>query len=100
MILEVADFKVHAHMADDFAAAVSKGLPFAQATPGFVSARLTRSIETPTRFVLLITWETVEAHTVAFRESENFPRWREIVGPFFDGPPTVEHVEDVAGTGA
>jgi heme-degrading monooxygenase HmoA len=89
MVTEIADF--HVVRPDEFPAAVERGLPFVAATPGFVSARLTRSVETPTRFVLLIEWESVEAHTVGFRESENFPKWRAEVGPFFDGTPNVEH---------
>ena len=95
MILEIADFAVQPGTDDTFADAVRKGTEFLSATPGFVSARLTRSIETPTRFVLLVTWDSVEDHTVGFRESENFTRWRELVGPFFDGPPRVEHFADV-----
>jgi hypothetical protein len=45
--------------------------------------------------VLLIEWDSLEAHTVGFRESENFARWRGVVGPFFDGLPRVEHFDDV-----
>jgi hypothetical protein len=33
----------------------------------------------------------VENHTVDFRQSPAFQDWRAIVGPFFAGPPTVEH---------
>lgn len=95
MVLEIADVRVLADRADDFPAAVEKGLVFAAATPGFHSARLTRSVETPTRFVLLIEWESLEAHTITFRGSENFTKWRAEVGPFFDGPATVEHGETV-----
>lgn len=95
MVLEIADFRVPADRADDFPAAVQRGLVFVAGTPGFHHARLTRSIETPTRFVLLIEWETVEAHTVAFRGSEDFAKWRAEIGPFFDGAPTVEHGETV-----
>lgn len=95
MITEIADISVLSDKQEQFADAVRTGLAFVSDTPGFRSARLTRGIETPTRFVLLIEWDTVEAHTVAFRESENFTRWRETVGPFFDGPPTVEHVAEL-----
>ncbi len=95
MILEIADFAVLPGTDETFADAVRKGTELLSATPGFVSARLTRSIETPTRFVLLVTWDSVENHTVGFRESENFTRWRELIGPFFDGPPRVEHFDDV-----
>ncbi|MES2943519.1 MAG: antibiotic biosynthesis monooxygenase, partial [Pseudomonadota bacterium] len=31
-----------------------------------------------------------------FRESPAFASWRAIVGPFFTGPPTVEHFDLVA----
>jgi heme-degrading monooxygenase HmoA len=74
---------------------VAEGLELVAATPGFRNARLTRGIETPIRFVLLIEWDSVEAHNVGFRESENFPRWRALIGPFFDGAPHVEHVAEV-----
>ena len=95
MVLEVADFAVLPGQEDEFAAAVGEGLPFVADTPGFRSARLTRGVESPSRFVLLIEWDSLEAHTVGFRESENFGRWRSAVGPFFDGPPRVEHFNDV-----
>jgi heme-degrading monooxygenase HmoA len=95
MVLEIADFRVKAGTEDAFAAAVREGLALIGQTPGFLGARLTRSIESPSRFVLLIEWETVEAHTVGFRESDRFPRWRALIGPFFDGDPHVEHASDV-----
>ena len=45
--------------------------------------------------MLLIDWETVEAHTVEFRGSDRFGKWRALVGPYFDGDPYVEHAADV-----
>ena len=95
MVLEIADFTVKAGSEDAFAAAVREGLPHVAATPGFLGARLTRGIESPSRFVLLIEWESLEAHTVEFRESDRFAKWRALVGPYFDGDPHVEHVSDV-----
>ena len=95
MVTEIADFRVLADRQEEFADAVREGLRFVSDTPGFRSARLSRSVETPARFVLLIEWDSIEAHTVGFRESENFGRWRAVVGPFFDGAPTVEHVDEL-----
>lgn len=95
MVLEIADFTVQPGTEGDFADAVREGVKLVSDSPGFRTARLTHSIETPTRFVLLIEWDTLEAHTVEFRESENFTRWRALVGPFFDGAPRVEHFEDM-----
>lgn len=95
MVVEIADFTVRAGSEDAFVAAYREAAPLLRATPGFRSARMTRGIESPRRFVLLVEWESVEAHTVGFRESENFGRWRALVGPYFDGDPRVEHVADV-----
>ena len=95
MVLEIADFTVLPGTEDEFAAAVREGLRYVSDTPGFRTARLTRGIESPSRLVLMIEWDNLEAHTVGFRQSENFTRWRELIGPFFDGDPRVEHFDDV-----
>ena len=49
------------------------------------------SIERPNVYLFTIDWETLEDHTIGFRESELFTQWREIIGVHFDGPLTVEH---------
>jgi heme-degrading monooxygenase HmoA len=95
MVLEVADITVLPGTQEEFSAAVREGIRYVSDTPGFRNARLTRGIESPGRFVLLIEWDSVEAHTVGFRESENFRRWRGLIGPFLDGEPRVEHFDEV-----
>jgi heme-degrading monooxygenase HmoA len=95
MVLEIADFAVLPGSEEKFAAAYREAVAHVAATPGFHTARMTRGIESPSRFVLLIEWDSVEAHTVGFRESENFAKWRALIGPYFDGPPRVEHFADV-----
>lgn len=95
MVLEIADLTVTPGTEDDFVAAVREGIGYVADTPGFGSARLTRGVETPNRFVLLIEWDSVEAHEVGFRQSENFGRWRGLIGKYLDGDPHVEHADDV-----
>ena len=63
-------------------------------TTGCRSMRMTRGIETPTRFVLLVEWDSVAAHE-DFRASERFGQWRALIGPHFAGPPVVEHFADL-----
>jgi heme-degrading monooxygenase HmoA len=63
---------------------------------GFKGYKVNRSQETPGRYVLMIYWATLEDHTVGFRQSDAFPAWRAIVGPFFAQPPVVEHMELVS----
>jgi heme-degrading monooxygenase HmoA len=95
MVLEIADFAVQPGTEEQFIEAVREGVKFVSDTPGFREARLTRSAETPTRFVLLVEWDSIEAHTEGFRKSENYTRWRQLISPYFAGNPHVEHFDDV-----
>jgi heme-degrading monooxygenase HmoA len=95
MVLEVALFDIGAGQEDDFAAAYGAARPLLAGTPGCRSVRMTRGIETPTRFVLLVEWDSVEAHEVNFRQQPRFAEWRTLIGPYFASPPTVEHFVDV-----
>lgn len=92
MILEIADIRIHAGKQEEFEAAIKRGVEevISQAK-GYVSHQVQKCIETPERFVLMIQWQTLENHTVDFRESPAFAVWRGHVGPFFAGPPHVEH---------
>ena len=45
--------------------------------------------------MLLVEWDSIEAHQRNFRETERWERWRAAIGPFFAGPPLVEHFTDV-----
>jgi quinol monooxygenase YgiN len=55
---------------------------------------MTQGVESPSRFVLLVEWDSVEAHE-RFRASEAFAGWRGPIAPHFAGPPAVEHFTDV-----
>ena len=95
MVLEVALIDVIPGQEDAFAAAYAQGHPVLAATPGCRSVRMTRGIESPSRFVLLVEWDTVEAHNDNFRATERFAQWRALIGPHFANPPQVEHFTDV-----
>jgi heme-degrading monooxygenase HmoA len=96
MVLEVALIDVLAGREDEFAAAYREGHPLLATTPGCRSVRMTRGVESASRFVLLVEWDSVDAHLDNFRATDRFTRWRALLGPFFDGPPRVEHFTDVA----
>jgi len=95
MVLEVAIIDIEPGREDDFVAAYSKARPLVVSTPGFRSVRMTRGIESPSRFVLLVEWDTIEAHLENFRATDRFTRWRALIGPYFAQPPHVEHYTDV-----
>ncbi len=75
----------------DFEAAMTQARVVVAQAKGFRSIRVTRGIESPSTYLLLIEWDTVEDHMVGFRESEAFQQWRALIGPFFAEPPAVEH---------
>ncbi|MDG4765491.1 antibiotic biosynthesis monooxygenase [Solwaraspora sp. WMMD406] len=95
MVLEIALIDVQPGQEADFATAYAAGHPLLAATPGCRSVRMTRGVETPNRFVLLVEWDSIAAHEENFRASDRFPRWRELIGPYFAAPPVVEHFVDV-----
>jgi heme-degrading monooxygenase HmoA len=92
VILEVADIRIQPGRQADFDAAIARGIDTAiSKSPGFIRATVRKGIESPERYLLMIEWETLEAHTVTFRGSPLFAQWRATVGPFFASPPVVEH---------
>jgi len=98
MVLEHADIRIDPERAVDFEAAILEGVRTVIAhAPGFLGFQVQRSLESPGRYLLLIRWKTLEDHTVGFRQSEAFVRWRALVGPFFVQAPVVEHLTWVGG---
>ena len=63
--------------------------------PGYVSHQLQRCVEVPNRYVLLVNWETLEAHTVGFHGLPEYQDWKRLLHHFYDPFPTVEHYESV-----
>ena len=95
MVLEIADIRVQPGQEDAFVAAYRSAREVLAGTPGCHSVRMTRGIESPSRFVLAVEWESVAAHEDNFRATDRFSQWRGAIGPFFASPPNVEHFSDV-----
>jgi heme-degrading monooxygenase HmoA len=94
MILETAVFSIRPAEAGQFRAAFAKGRRFIETSKGFHKLELRQGIEKPDTFVLVVWWETLEDHTVAFKQSPNFTDWRAVVGHFFAAPPVVNHYSE------
>ena len=99
MILEIADIRIAPGQNAAFEAAIKQGMASViSRAQGFKGAKVNRGIESPERYILQVFWNTLEDHTVGFRQGPLFPEWRAIVGPFFAQPPVVEHFELVTKT--
>lgn len=91
MITEHAILTVKAGQSRAFAAAMREAEPLIAATPGFLGIEVLPCIETPDRFLLLVRWESVEAHEQGFRGSERYLRWKALLHAFYEPFPLVQH---------
>jgi heme-degrading monooxygenase HmoA len=93
MILEVAVLDVKPGMAPEFEAAFKKASTIIAAMPGYISHELQRCLEKENRYLLLVRWQSLEAHTIGFRRSPDYQKWRSLLHHFYEPFPTVEHYE-------
>lgn len=91
MILELALLDVKPGQGAAFEAAMTEARPLIAATPGFLGMEVRPCIEAPGRYLLLVRWERLEDHTVGFRGSDRYLRWKALLHHFYDPFPTVEH---------
>ena len=92
MILEVAEFRIKPGTQADFDAAIKRGVETVIAkAKGYRGYQVQKGIDSPERYLLMIHWDSVENHTVDFRQSPAFQEWRAFVSPYFAAPPVTEH---------
>ncbi len=68
--------------------------------PGYVSHELQRCVERPSEYILLVCWETLEAHEVGFRKSAEYQQWKLLLHHFYEPFPVVSHYQAVPGAAA
>jgi len=91
VILEVAILNVRLGMAPAFEAAFSRASSLISRIPGYRFHNLRRCIEVANRYILLVEWDSLEAHTIGFRRSSEYQQWKALLHHFYDPFPTVEH---------
>lgn len=93
MILEVAILNVKAGETAVFEAAFAEAQKIIAGMAGYVSHELQRCIEVPNQYILLVRWQTLEDHTIGFRQSAEYQQWKALLHHFYNPFPTVEHYE-------
>jgi heme-degrading monooxygenase HmoA len=96
MIMEHVELPVIPGRETEYEAAFAQAAPLIAASPGFRGLTLSRCVERPNAYVLLVQWDSIEDHMVGFRESPAYQQWRALLHHFYDPFPTVEHYETVA----
>jgi heme-degrading monooxygenase HmoA len=95
VILEVAILTIKPGQSAEFEAAFQTASAILAAMSGYNWHELQRCLETPDRYLLLVRWQTLEDHTIGFRQSPQYQEWRQLLHPFYDPFPIVEHYEPV-----
>jgi heme-degrading monooxygenase HmoA len=91
MILEVAILDVKSGQTEQFEIAFKAASVLIAAMPGYISHELQRCVETESRYILLVRWQTLADHTIGFRQSPQYQQWRNLLHHFYEPFPTVEH---------
>jgi heme-degrading monooxygenase HmoA len=91
MILEQAILNVLSGQTDEFELAFKQAQQIISRMPGYINHELQRCIENPDQYLLLVRWETLEDHTVGFRGSDEYLKWKELLHHFYNPFPKVEH---------
>ncbi|MCZ6781906.1 MAG: antibiotic biosynthesis monooxygenase [Proteobacteria bacterium] len=91
MILEVAILHVRPGRSAEFESAFARAASIISSMPGYQRHELRACVETSDRYVLLVWWQTLESHTVGFRQSPEYARWKSLLHDFYEPFPDVEH---------
>jgi len=92
MLLERAELIIKEGQEEAFAAAMrDKALGLLRGFPGVRSAELGRGVENPGKFMLLVEWESMEAHA-AFKGSDVYMPFVQVFAPYSNGG-SMEHFE-------
>jgi heme-degrading monooxygenase HmoA len=95
MILEAVMLQVKEGMEEEYEQAFREASKIIASMKGYISHELQRCMEIKGKYLLLVKWESLEAHTVGFRQSKEYQEWKRQLHHFYDPFPAVEHFENV-----
>ena len=95
MILEAAILQVQEGMEAEYEEAFREASEIISSMKGYISHELQRCMEVKGKYLLLVQWETLEDHTIGFRQSNEYQEWKKKLHNFYDPFPTVEHFKKV-----
>ena len=96
-VLEVAPLSVREGQEAAFEAAFNSAQRLIASMPGYKGHKLSRCIERPNEFVLLVRWSTLAAHEVGFRGSAAYQTCKGMLHHFYEPLPIVSHYRAVHG---
>lgn len=116
MILEAVLLNIKNSLDNDFESSFTQASRIISSVNGYLCHELHKCLEAESRgikgvrvplalpelfkrvegkYLLLIKWETLEAHTLGFRSSPEYQEWKKLLHHFYEPFPTVEHFKKV-----
>ncbi|KVV14635.1 antibiotic biosynthesis monooxygenase [Flavobacterium sp. TAB 87] len=95
MILEGVVLFVKKGKTKDFELDFIKASQYISAVEGYLSHTLQKCLEIDNKYLLLVEWNTLESHTIGFRESSAYLQWKELLHHYYEPFPIVEHFKTV-----
>ncbi|GAC20521.1 antibiotic biosynthesis monooxygenase family protein [Paraglaciecola arctica] len=95
MILEQAVLDVIPGKQQAFEQAFQQAQKIISALPGYICHELHKCIETDNRYLLLVQWQTLEDHSIGFRQSSDYKKWKALLHYFYQPFPVVEHYQSL-----
>lgn len=95
MVTEHALLPVISGRENEFEIAFSEAIAIITSIPGCRNVSLSRSIESPSTYLLLVEWDHLDDHMIRFRQSERYEQWRDLLHHFYEPFPVVEHYQAV-----
>ncbi len=95
MILEVAILNVKPGQTAVFEAAFAQAQQIISKMPGYIEHELQKCVEITDQYLLLVRWQTLEDHTIGFRQSAEYQQWKALLHHFYEPFPTVAHYERI-----
>jgi heme-degrading monooxygenase HmoA len=95
MILEVAILNVIPAQEQQFEKDFATAGQYISSVTGYIKHSLSKCIEQQGKYILLVEWETLDDHTIGFRQSAQYQEWKKLLHHYYDPFPVVEHYETV-----
>ncbi len=99
MIVEQGILSVIHGRETEFEVAMGEAQTIISAMPGFRRLQVSRGVEQPSTYLLVVEWDTLEHHTEGFRGSPEYATWRAMLHHFYEPFPVIAHFEPLEGIG-
>jgi heme-degrading monooxygenase HmoA len=95
MITEIAILKIKRDSEKLFEKKFKEASQIISNRKGYLHHELLKCMEEERKYLLIVRWEKIEDHTIGFRNSEEYKKWKKLLHHFYDPFPSVEHYQGI-----